>query len=201
MSPEYHTSNNPQSAPVNFQMGSVFQNKDRDNDRSSPPFNTHGSQIQFASFSADHATSYARMQYRPKVNSKLEHSPRLPVNRPGPYTVLPNIEDQNKGSDELRKSDPDGYLAKMQKSKQGPQYKQYTLKDYQKLKVDTKLGGLGPDTEAAQIKQEKVMRQREYAKLVMMQNRKAFQKSKAPGWIPQQPSPQDRGLTKRDIVS
>ena len=45
----------------------------------------------------------------------------------------------------LRTSDPDGYLAKLQKAKQKPIYKEYTLKDYKNLKKDVKLGGLGPD--------------------------------------------------------
>lgn len=48
---------------------------------------------------------------------------------------------------ELRTSDPDGYLTKLQKQKQGPQYRPYTLKDFQNLKKDFKLGGLGPDKE------------------------------------------------------
>ena len=47
----------------------------------------------------------------------------------------------------LRISDPDGYLVKMQKAKQGPQYREYTLKDYRNLKKDMRLGGLGPDHE------------------------------------------------------
>ncbi|XP_071958808.1 uncharacterized protein [Antedon mediterranea] len=188
--------NQIQSAPVDFQTRTLHHPHHESESPSWPQFNTdEESHIQFTSFSADHATSYARMQYKPKVMSKFESSPWSSIQRPGPYPVLPNITD----TDELRKSE-DGYLAKLQKAKKEPQYKKYTLKDYQKLKVDTRLGGLGPDTEATQEKKEKSNRQREYARQVMIKNRKAFKQLKTQNWMPSPESPQEKGPTKRDIA-
>ncbi|XP_078673735.1 uncharacterized protein LOC144912399 isoform X4 [Branchiostoma floridae x Branchiostoma belcheri] len=75
------------------------------------------------------------------------------------------------------KSNSEGYLASYAKSKamakKKPQtYKPYTMKDYNNLKKDTRLGGLGPDLERVQDKTEKARRQKEYANTLREQHAK-----------------------------
>ncbi|KAJ8034911.1 Jhy protein-like [Holothuria leucospilota] len=150
------------------------------------------------SYSADRAVTYARMkgpgprvgfQDDPRVASdgggRFDARQRFAYTHPmptrySPFNVLPDIQ---RGDNELRVSDPNGYLMKMQKQRQPPTYKEYTVKDYRALKRDIRLGGLGPDTELIQERQEKANRQREYAKAISEQNKKALQKASKP-WTP-----------------
>ncbi|XP_077985408.1 uncharacterized protein LOC144440050 isoform X2 [Glandiceps talaboti] len=107
-----------------------------------------------------------------------EETPRLSYTHPmdqhvsSPYTVLPNIPPRDDRS--VRTSQEGGYLARLQKKHQQPQYKQYTMKDYRNLKTEIRLGGLGPDSELIQEKQDKVNRAREYARQVGQQNRRVL---------------------------
>ncbi|XP_033641474.1 uncharacterized protein LOC117301553 [Asterias rubens] len=185
---------------------------------------------QVYSYSADHATHYARnnghpqMSGPPRTRVAFADDPQnsfdsdvnpmvfanegagVPfqhgIQRTSPYAVLPDIPGQHNsdGTSELRKSDPDGYAARLLKQKQPPQYKQYTIKDYRNLKSDIKLGGLGPDPELVSEKQDKVNRQRDYAKTVMQQNKKQLQQTKrlwpnAPT-VPREESPSKREVAK-----
>ncbi|XP_022097552.1 uncharacterized protein LOC110983012 isoform X2 [Acanthaster planci] len=183
------------------------------------------------SYSADHATQFARNNgfARPQLSGPpgtkvafaddfrnsfdSDINPMVYANemtgpgyhhltkRTSPYNVLPDIpgHPDPDGTSPLRKSDPDGYMARLLKQKQPPQYKEYTLKDYRNLKNDIRLGGLGPDPELISEKQEKVNRQRDYAKSVMQQNKKQLQQSKRL-WPKQAESPKDATPSKRDIA-
>ncbi|XP_038062340.1 LOW QUALITY PROTEIN: uncharacterized protein LOC119732808 [Patiria miniata] len=123
--------------------------------------------------------------------------------RTSPYHVLPDIPGHSKpgedGTSPLRKSDPDSYTARLLKQKQPPQYKEYTIKDYRNLKSDIRLGGLGPDPDLITEKQEKVNRQRDYAKTVMQQNKKQLQQTKRL-WPQESVTPKDASPSKRDIA-
>ncbi|XP_072033037.1 LOW QUALITY PROTEIN: uncharacterized protein [Amphiura filiformis] len=178
--------------------------------------NSYGTQ---ASWSADHATAYARMQasqqqqqiVSPRTRVMFDddmynsfesedlRSPRGQSNshpnskRTSPYPTLPGIPSHKKERESpLRTSDPDGYLVKLQKAKQGPQYKEYTIKDYRNLKKDMRLGGLGPDAEVVSERQEKVNRQRDYAKAVMQQNKKVLHQTKQKPWHKKAPTPTNK---------
>ncbi|XP_070551752.1 RNA-binding protein 33-like isoform X1 [Ptychodera flava] len=106
-----------------------------------------------------------------------EETPRLSYTHPldqhatNPYGVLPDIHKDDRGS---RASQEGGYLAMMQKKKEPPNYKQYTLKDYRSLKSDLRMGGLGPDHGLMHERQEKANRGREYARQVAEQNKRTF---------------------------
>ncbi|XP_071477808.1 uncharacterized protein [Diadema antillarum] len=181
----------------------------------------HYSNGQPYSWSADRANTYARMngmhhaeqgafggQPYPGPMQSFDQSPRERMaythpmpKRTSPYQVLPDISGRMSGEDsELRTSDPDGYVMRLQKQKQGPQYRPYTLKDFQNLKKDFKLGGLGPDKDSISVKQDKAARQREYAKLVMQQNKKVFQHNPNTSRSPSDKDSSNAEPSKRDLM-
>nr|XP_002731764.2 PREDICTED: chromatin modification-related protein eaf-1-like [Saccoglossus kowalevskii] len=110
-----------------------------------------------------------------------EETPRLSYTHPldglnnPSHGVLPGIDKVGRSS---RTSQEDGYLARLQKQKSPPQYKQYTLKDYRNLKSDIKMGGLGPDIETMQQRQDKVQRGKQYARDINTQNRRVLAQQK-----------------------
>uniref|UniRef100_A0A4W3H4N5 Uncharacterized protein n=1 Tax=Callorhinchus milii TaxID=7868 RepID=A0A4W3H4N5_CALMI len=114
-----------------------------------------------------------------------EDTPRLARTQLSSQLVLPSIGRVAGSESELDtranrrqaatipRSNSEGYLAQMEKIKnlkEKPKYKPYSLKSYKELKQDIKLGGLGPDYQAAQEKAEKMKRQKEYAKQIKEQN-------------------------------
>ncbi|XP_063960125.1 serine/arginine repetitive matrix protein 2-like isoform X1 [Lytechinus pictus] len=150
-------------------------------------------------FSVDPRGSYEATQTSPRQRMAYTHP--MP-SRTSPFQVLPDIQNSGRTSGEdkeLRTSDPDGYLLKLQKQKQGPQYKPYTLKDFQNLKKDFKFGGLGPDKETMNIRNEKVARQRDYARQVMEQNKKIIRASPQASHTPGKDSPQTEA-SKRELM-
>ncbi|XP_064650994.1 serine/arginine repetitive matrix protein 1-like [Lineus longissimus] len=117
-----------------------------------------------------------------------------------PYRALPPIpQDQNE----------DSYVAQYRHSKQaahvGAQYKPYSLNDYKKMQKEVKLGGLGPDldNETRKEKQEKKMRQQEYARQIHMKNVQEYQvaRRRVPPPPPkEEPNPFTPNLSKRSVA-
>ena len=62
-----------------------------------------------------------------------------------------------------RGTDPPGpgyasqYAAASQKTQRGPEYKQYTLEDYRRLKKEVRLGGLGPELDSHELREKVCM--------------------------------------------
>ncbi|XP_003724833.2 uncharacterized protein LOC100892537 isoform X2 [Strongylocentrotus purpuratus] len=208
------------SVPGSYAGGTTYQG-------GYPTPDTNPNQVngQPYSWSADRANTYARMNAMQNANQagmggpfgmdprgsfevnqtsprqRMAYTHPMPSNT-SPFQVLPDIHNSGRRSGEdkeLRTSDPDGYLTKLQKQKQGPQYRPYTLKDFQNLKKDFKLGGLGPDKETMGFRSEKVARQRDYARQVMEQNKKIIRTNPNAGNTPGKDSPQTEA-SKRELA-
>ncbi|XP_051895956.1 jhy protein homolog [Pristis pectinata] len=119
-------------------------------------------------------------------------TPRLAHTHPDSHLVLPSINPMAESDSELdtrpnKKIPPsmircnsDGYLAQMEKVnklKGKKHFKPYTMRDHKDLKLNVKLGGLGPDYKSVQEKAKKMKRQKEYAKQIKEQNLKGGCKS------------------------
>ncbi|PIK40645.1 hypothetical protein BSL78_22498 [Apostichopus japonicus] len=170
------------------------------------------------SYSADRAVTYARMQgpgnkgYKQNVafkdvsmapqdggrsgpRERFAYTHPMPTSRYSPYDILLIYRNE-----QLRVSDPNGYLMKLHKQREPPNYKEYTVKDYRALKRDIRLGGLGPDPELVHERQEKAQRQREYAKAIMQQNKKSMKRPEKP-WTPPNEKPQGQEIPDEELYA
>ncbi|XP_062309567.1 jhy protein homolog [Osmerus eperlanus] len=136
-----------------------------------------------------------------------KYRPAVYKHQPGSRAGLPPIGHLMKGQPtgaqgngtqktNIQRSCSDGYLAQMEKQMQLKErltYKAYTLRDYQRLKQDLKLGGLGPVFTADDVTVEKMRRQKLYSNVIREQNKKISR-------MPTLPARKPVGQDKKDEV-